>query len=136
MLAATPHSSSLGLLATGTRVLLVDDHEPTLRAISALLECEFPNIIVVGSARNGGEALRLLAAVQPEVLVLDLDLGGEYGLDLMPQLRHQDKLATIILSASDDPTVRCRALQAGATDFISKLAPAADLVAAILAAGR
>lgn len=116
------------------RVLIVDDHAATVAAIEALLEREYPRIEVVGTASDGGAALRVIREIVPDVVVLDLNLGNECGLDLMPVIGRHPGIAVIILTASDDPRARARALAAGAAAFISKLSPAAELIAAILAA--
>jgi len=116
------------------RVLIVDDHAPTLAAVMALLEREYPRIEVVGAASNGDAALRVIGNASPDVVVLDLDLGDEYGLNLLPAISTRRGVAVVILSASDDPLERTRALAAGAASFVSKFSPAGELIAAILAA--
>lgn len=121
-------------VAKARRVVIVDDHASTVAAIMALLEREYPRIQVVGAASDGATALRLIRETSPNVVVLDLNLGDEYGLDLMPEIGRHPGVAAIILTASDDPLERVRALAAGAAAFISKLSPAEELIAAILAA--
>jgi len=128
---ATMHSALAGPL----RVLIVDDHAPTLAAVTALLERESPRIEVIGTASNGDAALRVVRNASPDVVVLDLNLGDdEYGLDLMPAISKSQGIAVVILSASDDPLDQTRALAAGAASFVSKFSPADELIAAILAA--
>mgnify|MGYP003589573965 CR=1 FL=1 len=114
-------------------VLLVDDHAPTLAAITALLGLEQPGIEIVGTARNSINALRLASDVAPDVVVLDLDLDGEDGLELIPALTLKCGAAVIILTSSNDPQKRRHGLAAGARAFISKYAPSDELIAAILA---
>ena len=122
--------------APAARVLVVDDHAATLAAIAALLDRESPLIEVVGIARCSDGVMRVLREAAPDVVVLDLDLGGECGLDLLPMIHGHPGVAVIILTASDDPLDRARALAAGAAAFVSKLSPAAELIDAILAIGR
>lgn len=120
--------------ANGTRhVLVVDDHAPTLAAIAALLDLEQPDIEVVGTARDGADALRLAQEAAPDVVVLDLDLDGENGLELIPTLTLNCGAAVIILTSSNDPQKRRQGFAAGARAFVSKYAPSGELVAAILA---
>lgn len=114
-------------------MLIVDDHARTRGAVAALLQEEYPRIDVVGTAGDGNTALRQLRDAAPHVVLLDLDLGDEHGLDLMPAISRHPGVAVVILSSSDDPLERIRALGAGAVAFVSKLSPAADLIAAILA---
>lgn len=121
-------------IASPRRVLVVDDHMLTLAAVAALLQQEYPRIDVVGTACDGPAALQLLTDVAPGVVVLDLDLGSERGLDLLPAIGRHSGVKVIILSSSDDPLEKVRALDAGAVAFIHKFAPAGELVGAILAA--
>lgn len=130
----TPRSAPPAVSAP-RRVLVVDDHLRTLAAIAALLHEEYPRIEVVGTASDGDSALQKLAAAAPDVVVLDLDLGRERGIDLLPAIRCHPGVTVVILSASDDPRERAQALAAGARAFISKFSPAEELVAAILGAG-
>lgn len=120
--------------AVTRHVLLVDDHAPTRAAIASILEREWPEIRVVGSVGDGAGALQIISAMAPDVVVLDLDLGSENGLDLIPGFLRTNDLAIIILTASDDSRDRAKSFAAGATAFISKLAPASELISAILAA--
>lgn len=115
-------------------VLLVDDHAPTRAAITAILEREWPGIRVVGSVGDGVGALQAIRAMAPDVVVLDLDLGSENGLDLIPGFLRANGLSIIILTASDDSRDKAKSFAAGASAFVSKLAPASELISAILAA--
>lgn len=115
------------------RVLIVDDHARTLAAVAALLQQEYPRIDVVGTASDGNMALQIIRDAVPNVVVLDLELGDEHGLDLMPAIARFPGVEVIVLSSSDDPLARAQALDAGALAFISKFSPAEELIAAILA---
>ena len=123
---ATPKSAMRPL-----RVLIVEDHAPTRAAIAWLLEQEFAQNVVIGTASDGDAALRAVVEVPPEVVVLDLDLGGKSGLDLIPAIGRD--IAVIILTASDDLMARPLTLAAGAAAFVSKLSPAQELISAIRA---
>lgn len=120
-------------VARTRRVLIVDDHARTLAAVAAVLQQEYPRIDVIGTAGNCHAALRNLHNAPPDVVVLDLDLGEEDGLDLMPAIDRHPGIEVIILSASDDPEEAIRALGAGALAFISKFSPVEELIAAIVA---
>jgi two-component system, NarL family, nitrate/nitrite response regulator NarL len=130
-----PVVAARAAIARPLRVLVVDDHIATLTALADLLEREYPRLEVVGVARDGAGTLRAVRDAQPDVVVLDLDLGGEYGLDLLPAIRRHPGIAVVILTASDDPRERNRALAAGAAAFVSKLSPVGELIAAVVAAG-
>jgi two-component system, NarL family, nitrate/nitrite response regulator NarL len=72
------------------RCLIVDDSPQFLRAARALLESE--GIAVVGVASTGAEALRRAEELQPDVMLLDLDLGNESGFDLARRLEDETTL--------------------------------------------
>ena len=115
-------------------VLLVDDHAPTLSAIACMLESEQPDIEVVGMARDGAGALQLVRESAPDVVVLDLDLAGENGLELMPLLVLKHRVIVIVFTSADDPQTRKRSFSAGAAAFVSKYAPVDELISAIRSA--
>ncbi len=112
-------------------VLLVDDHVPTLSAIACMLESERPDIEVVGMARDSAGALKLVRDSAPDVVVLDLDLAGENGLELIPRLVLKHGVIVIVFTSADDPQTRKRSFSAGAAAFISKYAPVDELISAI-----
>ena len=122
------------------RVLLVDDHRAILSGLSSLISGEAPRMKVAGAAASGAEALRLNREVQPDVILLDVNLGEENGLDLMPALAAVSTARIVILTSLADPAVRERALQLGASGFVMKDDTAAALLEsienAILCAGE
>ncbi|NMG00014.1 response regulator transcription factor [Aromatoleum toluolicum] len=121
-------------LARPIEVLLVDDQRAILAGVTALIESEGPHLRVAGQAGSGSEALRLARTTQPHVIVLDIDLGGEDGLDLLPMFRGCCDSAVVVFSCLDDPGVRCRAIGLGAVRFVPKTASGDELIAAIVTA--
>jgi DNA-binding NarL/FixJ family response regulator len=119
------------------RLLIVDDHPIWRHAVARdLAELGFP---VVGTAGTGAQAVRIAAAVRPDVALLDLnlpDLGGAEVtarlLDAQPQLR------VLILSASAEQQDVLDAVTAGASGYVLKSAELSELAAAVAAtaAGR
>jgi len=116
------------------KILIIDDHEAVLNGLARLVESEAPRWQLAGLARTGREALSLAQALRPDVVVLDLCLAGESGLDLLPELARNCGGGIVILTSLADAQMRARALRLGAHGYVSKLAPAAELVAAIDAA--
>lgn len=87
---------------------------------------------VVGDAGNSADALTLTTREQPDVIVLDLDLGSESGLDLLPQLLEAAANASIIvLTGVRQPEVRDKAVELGAKGIVLKEQGAIDLFDAI-----
>ena len=96
------------------RCLIVDDNQAFLSAATVLLERE--GLTIVGVAVNGAEARRLAAELEPDVVLVDIALGHESGLELTPQLG-----AAVILISTHDPTVYTDEIAASpALGFIPK----------------
>ena len=119
--------------APATRVLLVDDQEIVARGLGAALGAEAA-LDVTGVASSTEEALQLAAACPPDVVVVDLQLGGADGLDAARRLRTQRPDAAVVLLADDpdDGTLR-RALVAGCSGLVAKRARLDELIIAIRA---
>lgn len=109
-------------------VLLVDDNERFLRVAASALARQHPSqLTVVGTARSGSEALEMVEKLRPEVVLLDLRLGAESGLDLIGQLRRAGAPIVVILSMHDRASYEQAALSAGASGFVTKARMTADL---------
>ena len=113
------------------RIFLIDDHRTILLGLERLIENAKPPMRVVGSATTCSEALKSLANASPDVIVLDLDLGEENGLDAIPELSAACKAKILILTALRDESLHYNAVLAGARGVIGKEARAESIVAAI-----
>jgi len=115
---------------TAIRILLVDDHQIFLTGLQLLIERE-PDMIVVGTASNRAEALALMQE-HPDIVLLDLDLGNESGIDFLPQLiEPEEPPRVIIVTGVPDPELHLRAVRLGALGVVLKLDPPSFLVKAI-----
>ena len=111
------------------RVLLADDYPDMVKAVSRLLalDCE-----VVGSVEDGSALLEAAQRLQPDVIVLDLNLPNGDGLQACRQITQGNpEMKVIVFTAVDDPHVRRRAFEAGASAFVHKLGVADDLLSAV-----
>jgi len=112
------------------RVLLVDDHELFVTGLSSLIQRE-PELTVVGQATNRTEALAA-AALHPDIILLDLDLGSENSLDFLPELLAiGDGARVIIVTGVPDPELHLRAVRLGAMGVVLKVESAQFLIKAI-----
>jgi DNA-binding NarL/FixJ family response regulator len=112
-------------------VLLVDDHNLVRRGFRRILEDE-PDIVVVGEAGDGAEAVRLARELKPNVIVMDCAMPGMNGLDATRQiLRKQQGSLVLMLSMHPEDTLVRQALEAGARGYILKNAVDLELGAAI-----
>ncbi len=113
------------------RVLLVDDHAIIREGLRDLIGSR-PGMSVVGDADNRAAAVALAAREQPDVIVLDLDLGADSGLDVLPELlRAAERASVIILTGMRDTEKRDRAMELGAKGVVLKERGATELLAAI-----
>jgi DNA-binding NarL/FixJ family response regulator len=114
-----------------TRVLIVDDVPQVRRELRTLLPL-LDAIDVVGEAENGQSAIELAAALQPDVILMDVEMPTMDGLAATCLIKQQcPQSRVIILSIHDAEAVRARARLAGADDFVDKGAPLAALLQAI-----
>ncbi len=118
-------------LSQPIRVVIVDDHVVVRTGLRMLIESR-PGLIVVGEASNGAEALAVVAHTQPDIIVLDLDLGGENGLDCFPELRNAASTARVlVLTGVRDPELHRRAVRLGSMGLVRKEEAAEVLLQAI-----
>jgi DNA-binding NarL/FixJ family response regulator len=119
-------------------VLTVDDHRVVRAGLAAFLATE-PGLGVAGEARDGREALAQYAALRPDVVLMDLRMPGMDGVAATRAIRAADPQARVVVLTMYEGDVDIhRALAAGATGYLLKDVPAAELVQAIrnAAAGR
>jgi two-component system, NarL family, response regulator DesR len=118
--------------------MIAEDQTMVRQALVALLELE-PDIEVVAQAADGDEALAMAAKHRPDIAVLDIEMPGPNGIEVAGQLSRSDfEGNVIIVTTFDRPGYLRAAMAAGASGFLLKDAPAADLAAAIrrVAAGE
>jgi serine/threonine protein kinase/DNA-binding CsgD family transcriptional regulator len=121
---AMPKSSQI-------RVVLADDHR-ILRASLAMYLDESEYIEVVGEADNGDQALKLLETQRPHVLLLDLNMPGTSGLDILPTVRSTwPDIKVLVLTGRDEDTYIMRALRSGAHGYILKTTSEEELIHAV-----
>ena len=113
------------------RILLVDDHRSVLWGLEKLIEGEHPRMQVVGKATTSAEALKLLDEVKPDIILLDLDLGGENGSNAIQALISKSKAKVLVLTGSRDIAVHDAAVLAGARGVVEKGEPAETILKAI-----
>lgn len=110
----------LPIIGNAIRVLLVDDHPCFLWGLEQLINTRNPQMTVVGTAGQGIEALKLASETRPDVIVLDIDLGIENGVDLLSRLIACSGARILALTDSRDPGRRDSAVLAGARGVVGK----------------
>lgn len=110
------------------RVMLVDDHDIVRQGLVMLLEDE-SDIEVVAQAADGLEAINVARQVQPDVIVMDVNLPGMNGVTATKSIRQILPNVTIVaLSMNDDASTQAAMMEAGAQAYLTKTAVSGDLV--------
>jgi two-component system, NarL family, nitrate/nitrite response regulator NarL len=113
------------------RILLADDHPLVRKGLSACLK-PFEQLVIVGEAENGLEAVSKAKALQPDILLLDVDMPTMSGLTAAEILgKDLPQVKVLILSMYENPDYMFRTLQAGARGYVVKSTSPEELVKAI-----
>lgn len=111
-------------------VLIVDDHDLLRRRIRALLERE--GLDVCGEAANGLEAIQMVTDYSPQVVILNISMPVKGGLEALPEIIRCSPTTKVLMFTVDDAEeLRRRALDLGASAYLSKSSPVADLLTEI-----
>jgi len=111
------------------RVVLVDDHLMVLEGLKAMLARRAGEIRIVGQASNSDEAFRVVGDLRPDVVVLDVRLGQDSGLDVCHRLIARDATCRVVfLTVYDNEQYLFQALRAGAVGYLLKRVDGRQLV--------
>ena len=114
-----------------TKVLIVDDHAVVREGLKQIL-ADAPDMVVVGEAAKGDEALEKIIAEHYDVVVLDISLPDMSGLEVLKQIKDlRPQLAVLILTIHPEEQYAVRVLQAGASGYMTKDTAPDELAAAI-----
>jgi two-component system, NarL family, response regulator NreC len=117
------------------RVLVVDDHAVVRSGLRLLIDAE-PDLETVGEAGDVRGAIFETRATKPDLVLLDVTMPGESGLEGIPKLLHEHAdVKILILSMEDDPRYVREAFAAGASGYVLKEAADAEVVTAIREVG-
>jgi two-component system response regulator NreC len=112
-------------------VVLVDDHAVVRSGIRLLLERQ-EDIEVIGEAGNAKDGLFRARALKPDVILLDVVMPGESGIEVLPKLLEESpETKVLVLSMQDDPSYVREAFAAGAQGYVLKEAANEEVVSAI-----
>jgi two-component system, NarL family, response regulator NreC len=123
-------------MADRIRVLIVDDHAVVRSGIRLLLSQE-PDLEPVGEAGTGREAIFRARALHPDVILMDVVMPDQTGLEALPTLvRENPDTKVLLLSMQDDPRYVKEAFAAGASGYVLKEAADSEVVAAVREVAR
>ncbi len=113
------------------KIVIVDDHPILRKGITELIHSEGA-YTVVGEAANLGDAYKVVNAQKPDVVIVDISLDGNNGVELMKELVHRwPELPIVAYSMHDEQIYAERVLRAGAKGYVMKQRPPEDLLEAI-----
>ena len=118
------------------KVLLVDDHEQVLWGLKKLIDGEWPRMVVAGTATTMAQAVAGVRARNPDVVVLDIQLGDDNALDHMSELVGNNGPQVVILTGLDKVDLHERAIKSGARAVVLKEEPAEVLLREIERANK
>jgi DNA-binding NarL/FixJ family response regulator len=113
------------------RVLIIDDHRSILWGLERLIESGKPAMQVVGTATSCAEALKVIDEAAPDLILLDIGLGDENGVDEIPNLMARSRAKILVLTGIRDESLHDKAVLAGASGVVEKEASAETILAAI-----
>ena len=121
---------------TKTKIIIADDHAVLRAGLKMLLNAQ-EDMLVVGEATNGQEALATVREHLPDLLLLDISMPKTDGLQILSQVKHaHPNVRVLILTMHEEEGYLRRALEAGAAGYCPKSAADAELISAIRAVMR
>ncbi len=114
-----------------TKIFIVDDHEIIREGLKKILK-EEADLVVVGEAHDGADALEKLETIECDILLLDMNMPGRSGIDLLSDLKLlKPKIHILVLSIHPEDKFALRTLKAGASGYLCKDTALEELVIAI-----
>lgn len=114
-----------------TRVFVIDDHPAIREALAAAINTTL-DLRLVGESRSAKQALRMMQRHVPDVAVVDISLEDAHGLDLVEEIREQHpSVRVVVYSMYDESVYAERAIRAGASAYVMKSEPTANVIEAI-----
>ena len=113
------------------KIVLVDDHAVVRSGLHLLLDAE-QDMEVIGEAGNAKDAIFRARALKPDVILLDVVMPGESGIEVLPMLlKESPETRVLVLSMQDDPSYVREAFAAGASGYVLKEAADEEVVSAV-----
>ncbi len=113
------------------KILLADDHPAIRIGVKQICSTEFPSV-QFGEATNYAEVFQKLNEHEWDILILDIDLPGRSGLDVLRQIKAEKlKIPVLMFSFHSEEQIALRALKSGASGYLSKDAADTELIKAI-----
>lgn len=113
------------------RILLVDDHQLIIDGLRGFIETN-PNYIVVGEANNGNEAIRLAEVLQPDVILMDIEMPEISGIQACQEIKRlHPQMKVVIVSMHNEKQLIKKLIEQGADGYLLKNSSKDDVMTAI-----
>ncbi len=123
-------------MADEIRLLLADDHAVVRSGLRMLLQAQ-PDMVIIGEAETGQEAVQRTVELAPDVVLMDIEMPGMNGIEATRRIKAEaPATAVLALTMYEDDQYFFEMLRAGASGYVPKRAAPDELVSAIRAAGR
>jgi DNA-binding NarL/FixJ family response regulator len=107
-------------MAVKTRIFIVDDHPLLRRGLAELINRE-TDMVFCGEAEDSPSAMKLIAQIKPDLVIVDISLKGYNGIELIKNIKAFDqKIQVLVLSMHDESIYAMRVLKAGAKAYVMK----------------
>lgn len=114
-----------------TRLIIAEDHNLVREGIRRILQ-NSGDVLVVGEARDGEEAVQMAAALRPDVVLMDISMPGLNGIEATKRIKDQlPSTAVLVLTAHDESPLVVTLLEAGAKGYLLKTAYSEELIGAV-----
>lgn len=123
-------------MADPIRLLLADDHAVVRSGLRLLLEAQ-PDMVIIGEAENGADAIRRTVELKPDVVLMDIEMPGMNGIEATRRIKAESpRTAVLALTMYEDDQYFFEMLRAGAAGYVPKRAAPDELASAIRAVSR
>ncbi len=102
------------------RILLIDDHKSFMDGLSMVIKSQSPAMEVVGTASNRAEALAAASRLNPDLILMDMDLGDCFSIEFLPELLEKTSAKVLMLTGMQDPDFHNSAIVKGARGVLLK----------------
>lgn len=110
----------IAIAKSSIRILLIDDHKSFTDGLAMVINSQTPTMEVIGTAGNRAEALETVGKLEPDLVLMDMDLGDSLSLDFLPELLEKTSAKVLMLTGMQTPELHDDAIVKGARGVLLK----------------